>query len=250
LLGICLTAMGFADSGGEMSMQGVRHAEDLDHPVTLILGLRRASVQRMMQRDTKGVMELSARLAAINARCETYLGTREGAIFECWAQLQQRHIPALLQRMQASVDELDSAKFWAILPFFMASLAELKGRYGDPAGAATLLDRAARLTTDTDERWCEAEILRLQARYGARDQNEALELLQRAIGVARSQRATLWELRSASCLAELWRDRGQHGDACEVLSPVHARFTEGFEIPDVAAARALLDELRQTAPAG
>jgi class 3 adenylate cyclase/tetratricopeptide (TPR) repeat protein len=250
LLGICLTAMGFADSGAEMSMQGVRHAEALDHPVTLILGLRRASVQRMMQRDPKGVMELSARLAAINARCETYLGTREGAIFECWAQLQQRHVPALLKRMQASVDELDNAKFWAILPFFMASLAELKGKYGDPVGVATLLDRASRLTTDTDERWCEAEILRLRARYCARDHDEALELLDRAIGIARSQRATLWELRSASCLAELWRARGRHADASDVLTPVHARFTEGFEIPDVAAARALLDELRQTAPAG
>jgi predicted ATPase len=152
--------------------------------------------------------------------------------------------------MQACVEELDNAKFWAILPFFMASLAELKGRYGDHEGAATLLDRAARLTTDTDERWCEAEILRLQARHCVRDQDEALELLRRSIGIARSQHATLWELRSASCLAELWRDRGRHADASDVLTPVHARFTEGFGIPDVAAARTLLDELTQTAPAG
>jgi predicted ATPase len=243
LLGICMTAMGYPDSGAEMSMEGVRHAETLDHPVTLILGLRRACVQRMMQRDINGVMELSQRLAAINSECETYLGTREGAIFEGWAQLHLKHVPVKLKRMQACIEELDAAKFWAMLPFYMASLAELKGKYGDPRGAAALLDRAAQLAADTDERWCEAEIFRLRARYCARDQDEAVELLQSAIGIAKAQHATLWELRSASCLAELWRDRGKHSDASEVLSPVHAWFTEGFKVSDVAAARALLDEL-------
>jgi predicted ATPase len=152
-------------------------------------------------------------------------------------------VPAKIKRMQACIEELDAAKFWAMLPFYMASLAELKGKYGDPGGAAALLDRAAQLAADTDERWCEAEIFRLRARYCARDQDEAVELLQSAIGIARAQHATLWELRSASCLAELWRDRGMHSDASEVLSPVHAWFTEGFKVPDVAAARALLDEL-------
>ena len=243
LLGICMTAMGYPDSGADMSLQGVRHAETLDHPVTLILGLRRACVQRMMQRDVNGVMELSRRLAAINSECETFLGTREGLIFEGWAQLHMRHVPATIKRMQACIEGLDAAKFWAMLPFYMASLAELKGKYGDPAGAAELLDRAAQLAADTDERWCEAEIFRLRALYCARDHDEAVELLQSAIGIARAQRATLWELRSASCLAELWRDRGKHSDASEVLAPVHAWFTEGHKTPDVAAARALLDEL-------
>jgi class 3 adenylate cyclase/predicted ATPase len=243
LLGICLTAMGFPDSGAAMSDEGVRHAETLDHSVTLILGLRRACVQGMMQRDVGRVATLSSRLAAINSQYETFLGTREGAIFEGWAQLHHNHVPALLKRMEICIADLDAAKFWAMLPFFMASLAELKGRHGDRAGAAALLDRAAELAANTDERWCEAEVLRLRARYCARDRDEATEFLQKAITVARTQRASLWELRSASSLAELWRESGRWTDASEVLAPVHASFTEGFKVPDVAAARALLEEL-------
>jgi hypothetical protein len=243
LLGICQTVMGYPDSGAAMAMDGVKHGESVNHPISLILGLRRACVQRMIQHDTQGVIDLADRLRAVNADYETFLGTREGAIFDGWARLHTRQDAALLQHMQRCLDELDVKKFWAMLPFFMTSVAELKGEHGDSNGARVLLDRAAELAERIDERWCEAEILRVRACVATPDADEAVNLLQTALGVARSQRARLWELRAAVSLAKLWRSQGRHAAAHDLLAPIYAWFTEGFGTADVMAARALLDDI-------
>jgi predicted ATPase len=54
----------------------------------------------------------------------------------------------------------------------------------------------------------------------------------------------LFELRSATRLARLWRDRGQRAEARDLLAPVYGWFTEGFDAGDLIDAKALLDELR------
>jgi predicted ATPase len=42
-------------------------------------------------------------------------------------------------------------------------------------------------------------------------------------------------------VARLWRDQGKRGEARELLAPVYAWFTEGFETRDLKEAKALLD---------
>ena len=64
-----------------------------------------------------------------------------------------------------------------------------------------------------------------------------------ALEVARRQEARSFELRAATSLARLWRDRGKTADARAVLQPVYAGFTEGFATLDLVEARALLGEL-------
>jgi predicted ATPase len=64
-----------------------------------------------------------------------------------------------------------------------------------------------------------------------------------AVGLARQQTAKLFELRSSSSLARLWRDQGNTQQARELLAPVYGWFTEGFDTLDLKEAKALLDEL-------
>ena len=44
-------------------------------------------------------------------------------------------------------------------------------------------------------------------------------------------------------MARLWRDQGKRDEAREILAPVYAWFTEGFDTLDLKQAKALLDEL-------
>jgi class 3 adenylate cyclase len=243
LLGICLTAIGYLDAGTAMSLEGVRHAETVDHGVSLIVGLRRACVQCVMQRNVTSVIELSRRLLAVNAKYETYLGTREGTIFYGWAQLKMQYNATIARNVENCLDQLEAAKHWVLLPFLMASVAEIKGDHGDTEGAAALLDRAAKLVEFGGEQWCEAEIIRLRARFGARDTDDATRLLQASLAKAREQGAKLWELRTATSLAELWRNQDRHGAARDLLAPIYAWFTEGLDTPDVVAAATLLGEI-------
>ncbi len=48
------------------------------------------------------------------------------------------------------------------------------------------------------------------------------------------------ELRCATALGRLWHQQGRTEPARELLAPVYARFTEGFDTADLRAAKALL----------
>ena len=61
--------------------------------------------------------------------------------------------------------------------------------------------------------------------------------------MARDQEARFWELRVATNLARLWRDQGKRSDARDLLAPIYACFTEGFDTRDLKEAAALLAEL-------
>ena len=65
---------------------------------------------------------------------------------------------------------------------------------------------------------------------------------ERAIAIAREQQAKSWELRAATSLARLWRDRGKRQQARDLLVPIYGWFTEGFDTLDLKEAKALLDE--------
>ena len=68
-------------------------------------------------------------------------------------------------------------------------------------------------------------------------------LLDKALTIARGQRARSLELRAARDLADVWRERGRIKEARELITPAYAWFTEGFDTPDLKDAKALLDAL-------
>jgi predicted ATPase len=69
--------------------------------------------------------------------------------------------------------------------------------------------------------------------------------LRAAIEVAREQHARSWELRVATTLASLMKERGRRKQALDLLHPVYEWFTEGFDTKDLIEAKALLEELRR-----
>jgi predicted ATPase len=85
----------------------------------------------------------------------------------------------------------------------------------------------------------EAELLRAE---GTPSQTVALQL-EKSIRTARGQGARLFELRAATNLARLWRDGGRRAEAHALLAPIYGWFTEGFAMPDLREAKALLGEL-------
>ena len=97
-----------------------------------------------------------------------------------------------------------------------------------------------------EERCHLAEVLRLKGwllMEQARP-DEAEERLRTALSVARAQGARSWELRTATTLARLLADKGDHAQAFDLLSAVYGWFTEGFATRDLKDAKALLDRLQ------
>jgi len=75
-------------------------------------------------------------------------------------------------------------------------------------------------------------------RNGGHHRGEATPL-----AIAREQGARSLELRAATSLARLSRDQGKRAEARDLLAPLYAWFTEGFDTRDLIDAKTLLEEL-------
>jgi predicted ATPase len=75
------------------------------------------------------------------------------------------------------------------------------------------------------------------------DPASAEESFRTALAIAREQGTLGYELRAATSLARLWREQGRRGEARDLLAPLYAWFTEGFDTADLKDAKRLLDEL-------
>jgi predicted ATPase len=97
----------------------------------------------------------------------------------------------------------------------------------------------------TGHRQWKAELHRLEdiALSGLNRLEEGESALEEAMRVARSQQAKAYELRAATSLARLRRDRGKRQQARDLLAPIYGWFTEGFDTLDLKQARVLLGEL-------
>jgi len=235
-LGICLAVMGYPDQARRVTEKGLAHAEAISHAISVVFILRRGCITSMLLRDVEEVRWKAARLLDVSIDYETFLGGPEGRFFQAWAALQAGDDPAMETQLQESLDQLDKTKIWALLSYFMAAAAELKGERGDRHGASALLARATELARLTGERWCLPEIARLQARYDVTDAAESIAMLREALAAAQAQGGKLWELRVATDLAWLLRAREAHQEARAVMAPIYQWYTEGFNYRDVQAA--------------
>ena len=97
----------------------------------------------------------------------------------------------------------------------------------------------------TGERWFAVELNRHKGKLLLRKgkAGDAEELFHKALSIAEEQEAKLWELRAAMSLARLHRKQRRHAEAGALLAPVYGWFTEGFDTPDLKAAKALLEAL-------
>src|SRR4030095_14393314 len=132
-------------------------------------------------------------------------------------------------------------------PHWLAALAEVYGRAGQPQAGLQLLAEAVTLMATTEMRWWEAEVSRLQGELRLQlpspDVHQAEGAFPRAPGGARRPQAKALELRAALSLARLWQDQGKCAAARQLLAESYSWFTEGFDTPDLQEAKALLAEL-------
>jgi predicted ATPase len=132
------------------------------------------------------------------------------------------------------------------LPWYLANLATAYANIGHIEEARGGIAEAVTMIETDKERWFAAEINRMAGEIELKSPQtgaaKAEAYFERALAVARSQKAKSWELRAAMSLARLWRDQEKRDEAREVLAPVYGWFTEGFDTRDLKEAKALLEE--------
>jgi predicted ATPase len=127
---------------------------------------------------------------------------------------------------------------------FLVLLAEAYGQAGQPEAGLPVLAEALTLVAASEERWWKAEVYRLKGtlrlQLSSPDALRAETCFQQALAVARGQQAKALELRAALSLGRLWQQQGKREAARALLGPIYGWFTEGFDMPDLQEARAIL----------
>jgi len=133
------------------------------------------------------------------------------------------------------------------LAYTHALLAQGYARIGEFEKALAMLDESLTRNERIGEKRDQAEILRLKGEALLMRDTAAIALGEKcfrdALEIARAQDAKWWELRTSVSLARLLRDTNRRDEACTVLGEIYNWFTEGFDLPDLKEAKALLVEL-------
>lgn len=213
------------------------------HAQAIMLTIAAASFHAMA-RQPQDALRYAETLLGL-AKEHEMVGFRGWANFFCgWAHTVLGKQPSGLEQMTMGWEHLQATNTQGSLPQLSVLLAEAYMRSGKAQQSAALLSQAYTLMTKTEAASHLAEIYRLQGRlHQATDSIKAELLFLKAIEVAQDQVAKFWELRAAIDLARLWGAQGRAAEARARLSAVYGWFTEGFAMPDLVAARALLTDL-------
>ena len=133
-------------------------------------------------------------------------------------------------------------------PQALGLLAECLAGLGRHAEAAAALDKALAAAENGGECWYVPELLRLKGEFLLREAGDDTiaspeALFGEALELSRQQGALSWQLRAAVSLARLRVRQARPAEARQILAPVYKHFTEGFDTPDLCAARGLLETL-------
>jgi predicted ATPase len=133
------------------------------------------------------------------------------------------------------------------LQYIIALHAEATAKVGRVEEALTTLNESLANVEQSGEQVDYAEIMRLKGQAllmrNPSATAEAEKSFRASLEVARTQEAKWWELRTTVSLARVLRDTNRPDEARAMLADTYNWFTEGFDLPDLKEAKALLDEL-------
>jgi len=240
-----LQLLGYPDQALQQSQAAITLAQELDHPFTLTfaLGVAGSRIHHFRREDqaaeelTDAAMQLATQAGFVFYQTMNALGQgiakiTAGQIQEGLAQARQS-----LARSRAMGAEMTRS-------CFLGRLAEACGKVGRIEEGLETLAEAFAFVQVTGERFYAAELHRVKGDLlRTQSEGEAEACYRQAVEIARGQQARSWELRATMSLCRLWQDQGKRQAACQALAEIYRWFTEGFDTPDLQAAKTLLKEL-------
>jgi predicted ATPase/DNA-binding winged helix-turn-helix (wHTH) protein len=241
-----LWLQGFPDQAAREAEGGVIDAQESRHSLSLCYALGHAAAPiALFNGDTAGAQRNILMLLEHSARYELLVWEKIGRCFSGMLNLRRGLGMVLLSE---AMDELRAAGLAPYCKTTAIEYAKALGSVGEIARALATIDEALAHSTRNEELWCLPEMLRVKGELllldaGSTGIPAAESHFHKSLALARKQTALSWELRTAISLARLQKQQHREKEARELLARPFARFTEGFETPDVKAAKLLLNEL-------
>jgi len=246
-LAVARWLLGHPDSARGHVLASVAAAEQMAHVGSRAHAMDYALVLHKFRREPSAVAVRARELIAYAAEQKLRDHHAKGRFFHGWAVALTGSARAGLDEMNAAMAAFEDVGTPEDVSVYHEMIAEVCGRLGRYEEGLREIDEAFAQTARCGILFWNAELHRrrglLLAAAGEND-DRVDAIFREALEGARAQGALALELRAALSLARL---HARHGDAWavhELLAPVHARFGEGADTPDLREARALLDDHR------
>ena len=246
-LSTALCALGYPEQGLARGREAIALARDLDLPTSQGQALALAGCSlNIWRRQRPAVEAYAAELLALAQAKELLLFREWVEIALGWCQVEAGEFELGIARM------VRGTRAWqqmgTVVGHFLhlGLLAEAYGKAGQVERGLACIEEGLALRRRVGYSQYEPELYRVRGEL-LRSSNdaEAEQCFRCAIETARRQETRWWELRAVMSLARLGQARGAayRQQAREMLAGLYAWFGEGFDLPDLREAQALIREL-------
>jgi class 3 adenylate cyclase/tetratricopeptide (TPR) repeat protein len=240
-------ALGFPDQAARLEQRALMLARRLQHIPSLAHALSFNAHSQVLRRDFAAVAESAEELLPI---CKEYKLAQPGALAMIdlgWALVHLGNVGDGFKRLAEGLEQLNriGVRIWLSRGKRMIAEACLVAeRYNEG------LEEVSRAISVANEIGLQGDMPRLfllQGELSFHTSAQNLEMTEgcfhSALEAAEAQGARGWTLRAMTSSARLLAERGERMRAYDLLDPILASFTEGFDTRDLKEAKALLDTL-------
>ncbi|MEN8234880.1 MAG: AAA family ATPase [Actinomycetota bacterium] len=237
---------GYPDQAIELAEEGIALARRIGHPFSLnhALGIGGVLV-RLALHDFETALDRNEEFAEVAAAEHFEFWSIAADIYRAAAKGYVEDGEAGIVELQRGLDAWETMGVGAFRGYWYALMAGLEQCRGRPARGLEIIERELGPAAESLEWLCHTHLLvpraRLMREMG--DPDAAVRAAEEAVEASRGIGARLLELRAATELATVHSEADRTADAEKALEPIYSWFTEGFDAPDLVAARAVLDRL-------
>jgi hypothetical protein len=255
---LALWMLGYPEQAEKRVSESLALAREAGHPYTLAWCLHHLVIYRIFRHQFSAVEEISREGLDL---CKRYGVAFFEAPTRVYASLARVFLG--LKRDERDPGGLDltrpaTAGDTLMGTWYLGELADALGNRGKLDKSFPILAQALHMVERSQESYFESEIhcikgelILKQFEAAPRDsaevksaaQSAAEQSFRNALEIARLRGAKMQELRAATGLSRLLMASGRQGEARRVLEVVYNWFTEGFDTPQLMAAKSLLDDL-------
>ena len=244
---LALWILGYPEAARSDLEHALRAAREIGQAATLMFALRHVIPLEIWMGNYETANAQIDELGSLADATDACVWKATAMFERAWLAALTGEVSGTVEMMTSGLEALQSTGTTLWMPRSKTLLAYANLRVGEIENAWRCISEAVTAVETTKEKWFEAEVHRTAGEITLLapepDAAKAKAYFERALCIARAQKAKSWELRAAMRLARLWGDQGKQQQAHDLLAPIYGWFTEGLDTLDLKQARLLLKEL-------
>ncbi|EDY82529.1 Bacterial transcriptional activator domain family [Verrucomicrobiia bacterium DG1235] len=249
---ICLCRLGWScvmqgelERGAKYLKESIELGLSLDHPHTEGYVLSFSAQVCLDLGDLELMKQCVGKFKSLSDEHQLLFWETRCEMMRGYLQVLEEGDRAGLTRMRDNFELCLEWQHTISLSSFLVFFARAYQAIGESEQGIQIMDTYEKTLEGSEERFYTAELLRARGDLlldCGRSKEGVGKLYEEAVAITREQGSVLQELRARLGLAKLWKGTDREAESRKELEAVFARFSEGFERPDLQAVSRFLAE--------